>query len=373
VTPSRVLHLASGDLWAGAEVQIYHLLRALHARPDIQVSAVLLNSGELAKRLREAGVAVTVIDEKTASPLELLRGIRRQIRLTQAQIVHTHRFKENILGSIAARLSGRTLSVRTVHGRSEHSRGKTLRHAIARLLDSATLHLQVGMVGVSRELCEYLRAQSPRDEVFFVPNGIDSSALARAAAEPCRYQKPPRWTVALVGRVVPVKRADLFLETAALLSRRQPDRYRFVVIGDGPLLPRMRELADQLGIAPHVDFLGFQGNSLAILRQMDCLALTSDHEGLPMVVLEALALGVPIVAHAVGGLPEVLEGIAGQRLVTDHTPEGYARAIAELAESTGAPPPARQGLLPPHFEISRTAQAYATLYRDLLARSGHRA
>jgi L-malate glycosyltransferase len=377
VTPaSRVLHVASGDLWAGAEVQIYHVLRALHARPDTIVSAVVLNSGELAKRLQTAGIAVTVLDERTASPLQLLRGILREVRATRAGVVHTHRFKENILGSIAARLSGRALSVRTVHGRPEHARGKTFRHALARGLDSVTTRLQVGVVGVSRDLCDYLRAELPRSAVFFVPNGIDTAAVARVAAEPSPYQRQPRWNVALVGRMVPVKRVDLFLQAAALLSQAQPGNYRFVIVGDGPLLGEMRALADRLGIAREVDFLGFQSNSLSILKQMDCLVVSSDHEGLPMVVLEALSLGVPIVAHAVGGLPEVLEGVTGQWLVTQHTAQGYATAIAELAAAEPAArepaegPRTRACQLPADFEISHTAAAYAALYRDLLAKAG---
>ena len=90
-----------------------------------------------------------------------------------------------------------------------------------------------------------------------------------------------------------------------------------------------------------------------------------------MVVLEALSLGVPVVAHAVGGMPEVLEGIPGQRLVTQHTAQGYATAIAELAATEPLEnPPRRECRLPADFEISHTAAAYAALYRDLLAKAG---
>lgn len=348
-------------------MQIYYLLRALHARPDTIVSALLLNPGELADRLKAAGVAVTVVDERTASIGALLRCVLREIRSTGARVVHTHRFKENIIGSVAARLSGRAISVRTVHGHPEHTRNSSLRHTVSRFLDAVTACLQVGIIGVSGELCEYLRAQLPRDRVFFVPNGIDTATVARVASEPSSYVAGPKWNVVLLGRLVRVKRVDLFLEAAAQLAVAQPDRYRFVVVGDGPLLAEATAAAARLGLADDVDFLGFQSNSLAILKQMNCLVMTSDHEGLPMVVLEALCLGVPIVAHAVGGLPEALEGIPGHRLVSQHTPGGYAAAIAEVADlardtSHGGP----QCLLPPHFEISSTAEQYAKLYRDLL-------
>jgi L-malate glycosyltransferase len=363
----RVLHVASGDLWAGAEAQVYQLVCALRDQPEVRVSAITSNHGELEQRLRTADIAVTVLDERTLSSRAILQGILAEIKATNAAVLHTHRLKENILGSIAARLSGHAISLRTVHGRPEHAGKGPARMRLVRAIDSLAGRLQDGIVGVSDDLCDFLRTQFPRRKVFCVPNGIDSATIIRAAALPCSYQAQRQKNVALVGRLVPVKRVDLFLEAAALLTRKYPGEYRFVVVGDGPLREAMTALAERLDIRDDVDFLGFQGNSLGILKQMDCLALTSDNEGLPMVLLEALTLGVPVVAHAVGGLPEVLAGVAGQRLVSEHTAAGYAEAIAGLV---GHRPPEdrlqeRQSLLPPRFEISGTAGQYADLYRRL--------
>jgi glycosyltransferase involved in cell wall biosynthesis len=365
LAPCRVLHIASGDLWAGAEAQIHQLLCALQARPDVLVSAVILNPGELAERLSAAGVAVTVLDESSLSVSGVLRGILGAIKVTGAGVVHTHRLKENILGSLAAWLSGQALSVRTVHGRPEQGQETSRKQRLVRAVDRQAGRLQAGIVGVSGELCDYLRAQFPARKVFFVPNGIDSAQIAKTAARGCEYRARSAWNVALVGRLVALKRGDLFLQAAALLSKADPGKYRFSLVGDGPLREELGALAQRLGITAEVDFLGFQGNSAAVLQQMDCLAVTSDHEGLPMVVLEALALGVPVVAHAVGGLPEVLSEVSARRLVDEHTPEGYARAIAELAGSARSG--ARHSLLPLRFEISDTAGQYVGLYRQLLA------
>jgi L-malate glycosyltransferase len=364
----RVLHVASGDLWAGAEVQVYQLLRALHARTDTIVSAIVFNRGELADRLRATGIPVTVLDERSASACGLLRGVLREIGTSGAHIVHTHRLKENIIGSIAAWLTKGAISVRTVHGRPEYARRGSLRRRLLRRLDAFTAVLQDGIVGVSRELCDYLRAEFSSRKVFYVPNGVDPTLIAHAASAPCDYRRQPSLNVAVLGRLVPVKRIDMFLKAAALLKAAQPGKYRFVVIGSGPLLQQMTELAGRLDLTNDVDFLGFQNNSLSVLAQMDCLVVTSDHEGLPMVALEALALGVPIVAHAVGGLPEALEGIAGNQLVTEHTPAGYATAIAAVTrlarpDTRGE----RHCQLPARYAISASAQSYADMYRDLLA------
>jgi glycosyltransferase involved in cell wall biosynthesis len=363
----RILHVASGDLWAGAEAQVYQLVCALAAQPDLRVSAIILNAGELADRLRAAGLAVTMLDERSLTAPQLMRGIGREIKATGADVLHTHRFKENILGSLAARLSGSAISLRTVHGRPEHVQNSSGKHRVVRALDVVSGRLQSGIVGVSEELCDFLRTQFPSRKVFCVPNGINSAQIIQAAAQPGGYEAQRKHNVALIGRLAPVKRVDLFLETAALLVRANPGEYRFVVVGDGPLRDEMTALAQRLDILGDVDFLGFQGNSLGILKQMDCLALTSDNEGLPMVLLEALTLGVPVVAHAVGGLPEVLAGVPGQRLVTEHTPAGYAAAISGLVDKNRPEerPQERQSLLPPRFEISGTASQYADLYRRL--------
>jgi L-malate glycosyltransferase len=361
----RILHVASGDLWAGAEAQVYQLVCALRDQREVRVSAITFNHGELERRLRAADIPVTVLDERTLSSRGIFQGILAEIKATNAAVLHTHRLKENILGSIAARLSRRAISLRTVHGRPEHVGA---RRRLVRAFDLLAGRLQAAIVGVSDELCHYLRTEFPSDKVFFVPNGIGSALIATAAALPCEYHLTGPRNVGLVGRLVPVKRADLFLETAALLTRAHPGEYRFTVVGDGPLRAGLSDLAGRLGLSASVDFLGFQANSLPILKQLSCLAITSDHEGLPMVVLEALALGVPIAAHAVGGLPETLAGIPGQRLVTDHSPAGYAAAIAALAESSSAGE--RPSMLPARFEISSTARQYVDLYRRLLAQHG---
>lgn len=360
----RVVHVASGDLWAGAEAQVHQLLSALRTRDDLQVSAVILNPGELADRLRLAAVPVTVLDERSTGPLGLMQGILRAVKASAADVVHTHRFKENILGALAARLSGRCISVRTVHGRPEHTQNPSSKHRLLRKVDVLSSRLQAGVIGVSDELCGVLRGEYPPQKVFCIPNGVDREGLIRSAAQPtsATHHVQGKVNVALIGRLVPVKRADLFLETAARLKASDPGRFHFVIIGDGPLRGELTARSQQLGLTDEVDFLGFQSNSLSILRQMDCLALTSDHEGLPMVLLEALALGVPVVAHAVGGLSEVLANVPGQKLVTDHSPEGYAAALRELVVTD---PVTRPSLLPARFEISGTAAQYAALYRKL--------
>jgi glycosyltransferase involved in cell wall biosynthesis len=284
-------------------------------------------------------------------------------------VVHTHRHTENQLGSLATLAPRRTRSLRTVHGKPEHRAGSAIRRLALRAMDGVATRLQRRIVGVSDDLCTELRAIYPPQKVVCIPNGIDTRAVAeRSLHEPgCAIGAMP--SVAFVGRFVPVKRVDVFLRAAAEICRSDSPQTRFVAVGDGPLHGECVELARQLGIADRVDFPGFQPNSLPIIRQMSCIVLTSDHEGLPMVVLEALALGVPVVAPKVGGLPEVLAGIPQCRLVSARTPAGFAEAILEVLSARraqGTPTGQPVGsLLPVRYDIETASAAYASLYREL--------
>jgi glycosyltransferase involved in cell wall biosynthesis len=128
---------------------------------------------------------------------------------------------------------------------------------------------------------------------------------------------------------VPVKRVDLFIGTIALLNQ-QGLTCRGVIIGSGPLETKLRQLAEESGVLDQLDFKGFVNPSLDELRKLDVLLMTSDHEGLPMTLLEALALEIPVVAHEVGGIPEVLDNGSCGWLVRDHSERGYATAIFNL-------------------------------------------
>ena len=370
----RVLHVASGDLWAGAEVQAYTLLRALQATAGIEVSAALLNEGELARRLRTAGIPVHVFSETDTSAARILIGLRTLMSSWRADIVHTHRIKENVLGSFANLLSRRAPCVRTVHGAAEHGKQGLLRlhKQLFHQLDHwCARRLQDRVIAVSAELKRALSGSFPAEKVIAIENGIDiAGTRAQVATANFRVDAPAGVHVGLVGRLVGVKRADLFLATAASLRRSHPHTpWHFHLIGDGPLAGSMKELANGLSLGSSVTFHGHRSDVVSCISSLDLLVLTSDHEGLPMVALEALAVGTPVIAHAVGGLVELLRGAGSCALVADQDAQLYADAVlASLA------PPRERNV----FEFDPVIQRYsaaanasrvAQLYRQLHAGS----
>ena len=153
-SPPHIIHIASGDLWAGAEVQLFTLAKALDQSSNARVGVVLMNHGELEKRLIQQEIPVTVLDETKLNGFQILWHLVQLLKKQKPDLVHTHRIKENILGSLAALFSGNIPSLRTVHGAPEHSSGWVKPHKqLFYSLDKLTGHyLQQRIVAVSNDL-----------------------------------------------------------------------------------------------------------------------------------------------------------------------------------------------------------------------------
>lgn len=365
-----VTHIASGDLWAGAEVQVFQLIKALHESENVRATAILFNPGILADKLESLGVPVTVANESEHSALQIIRFIRDHITTNESGIIHTHGFKENILGVLGQRLAGVAPSVRTAHGNPEHTR--SWRNPVKKLLDlSDTLTgqwLQQGVVAVSGQLKDVLEPCFP-GKTHLIHNFIDIQALQREAQAGVPKTESNPFTIGLVGRMVPVKRVDLFIETIDILTSDYGHPVRGVVIGDGPLRSQMEGKTRDLGLRNKISFAGFLTPALPAISSLDALLMPSDHEGLPMTLIEALGLEVPVVAHAIGGIPEVLGDGEYGTLVYEHTPRGYAEALHHLIthpEKTRAKAAAGVRHVQTEFDKTKNVKAYISLYQSLV-------
>jgi glycosyltransferase involved in cell wall biosynthesis len=129
---------------------------------------------------------------------------------------------------------------------------------------------------------------------------------------------------------VPVKRIDLFIDTIARLRTEHKLEVEGRICGNGPLLETMKQYAKTQGVAQFIHFRGFVQDMEPEWASMDALVMPSDHEGLPMTLLEALLRKVPVVAHNAGGIPEVLDHGNNGILVDDHSAAGYADKLAQL-------------------------------------------
>lgn len=154
-----VTHVISGDLWAGAEVQVYNLCRALQASDEVAPTVVTFNEGILYNKLSELGIPVSLADETKLGPLAIARSIAAHCREQGTKIVHTHGFKENVLGILGKELARVQISVRTVHGNPETA--FSLKHPhkwLVQKLDTFLGHTrQHAVIAVSTQLEETLK------------------------------------------------------------------------------------------------------------------------------------------------------------------------------------------------------------------------
>lgn len=366
----RVLHIASGDLWAGAEVQAFTLISRLARMADTQVAAVLMNEGALAENLRFIGITVFVLDERKSSAFGILAELRNVLCSWRPDVIHTHREKENVLGSIANRTCRKVPSVRTVHGAQENARGRGLggvRHRLVSGLDRwCGRLLQQRVIAVTRELATQLRQQFPPEKVVVIENGVDFEAVrSEAGLAEFRMAVPDAAHVGIAGRLVPVKRVDIFLEMAAALLRENPQHnWKFHVLGDGPLRSSLERLAARLGLGDSVTFCGHRQDIATCVGGLDALVVCSDHEGMPMIALEAAALGVPTVAHAVGGLIEV---VPPEFLVSRHDASGYQETVLRALREDARAVAARHAMQTlRRFSAQRNAERIRALYEEVV-------
>lgn len=366
----KILHIASGDLWAGAEAQLFTLLNSLQGKEKIKLYAVVLNHGELAERLSKIGIDTIILDETMHSSFSIIFHLRKILRDLKPDIIHSHRKKENILSAAASLTSGtRSVSVSTIHGAQEHTFPLWQLHRnLTNIFNFLYLrYFCTKIISVSEELAEQLAVQFPKFKIATIINGIDcKSVISQSKLHPTSYSQ--EFThVGVVGRLEPVKRIDIFLEVAKCLVSRHPDKpWLFHICGDGSLKQNMIELADELNITDKVTFHGHQHYIHSHIEALDVLVICSDHEGLPMTALEAITLGTPIVAHAVGGLTSLLQGESGGMVVYNHSTETYTNTIDEiLNRNTNNIIENGQTKLNRYYSSEENARKVLALYREI--------
>jgi len=367
----KVTQIASGDLWAGAEVQLYTLCKALLKLNKLELNVILLNHGELEKKLIALGAQVRVYDESKLNSFQIYTLICKHLIKYKPHIIHSHRLKENILSSFAAKHIKIPYSIRTLHGAPEFEPRWSRPHKkfLIWLNKITGRYLQQKIIAVSPILAKDIENDFPREKILLIENGIDIEKLAEYAITPLKKKLNIPLKIGIVGRMVSVKRVDVFLKIAQNWIKNHPDKpAEFYIYGGGPLKDELKQLAKNLGI---LDFTHFEGHCQNIhekIAKLDALLITSDHEGLPMTLLEAMTLGTPVIAHSVGGITNLLNDNCGW-LVDSQEAElfinGMLSCILNPDEKITRLNLA-QNKIKNFYSDKTNAEAYLALYQDLV-------
>lgn len=368
----RVLHLIKGLGLGGAENLL--LAAARHRGAGgvaYEVGYFLPWKDALVAPIRGAGAPVTCFPARTGAGVVLRApAVAAHLRARDVDLVHCHL----PLAGVAGRLAGRLAHVPVVY--TEHNVMERY-HPLTRRANLWTWRLQELVVAVSAEVAGSIaRHAGPAVPVRVVTNGVPVERLRpdpeAGAAVRRRLGMPAGAPV--VGQVAVFrrqKRLDLWLGAAEAVRRRHPDA-RFLLVGDGPLRSEVEAWARAPGLGGAVHLPGLQEEVGPYLAAMDVLMISSEFEGLPLVVLEAMAMEVPVVATAVGGIPEaVVDGETG-RLV----PPGEAGPLAAAAADLLSDPRERRAMggaarrrVTERFSTERMLGELETLYREVLGRA----
>lgn len=352
----------------GAELIWVHLANGLASR-DIRVDLVLANV--TGPYLNQVDDAVRVIDLKASRVATSLGGLVRYLKGTRPQVLLSALSHANVVAILATRLArtGNAVIVSEHLANSAHNvRVRQLRERLLpRIMRVAYSHAD-RVVAVSHGAADDLAAMIGlrRSEINVVYNPVYSDALVRKAHEPVDHpwfdsEQPP--VILAVGRLTPQKGFDVLLRAFALHRRtsRTPDR--LLVLGDGPLRSELEALSVRLGVAESVQFAGFVANPLAYMRRSDLFVLSSRYEGLPGVLIEAMACGARVVStDCPSGPREILENGRWGRLVPVEDAEALAQAIGDALADPHAPDVVRRAA---QFGHDQAIDAYLALMRDL--------
>jgi len=331
--PPTALHVFSGDLWAGAEVMIYHLLSEMVKDTRVRTLALSMNDGVLTRRLRDEKVETYVLPEHRYSFASIIVKAVRLFGGRNIDVIHSHRYKENLLSFILAKLLHSKKLIATIHGLPESPAALNRpRRLFSRMEFAALRHCFTQVVAVSQEMKNALVQTYgfSANQVATIYNGIPISYCTYAPMRPARDRTsdtPPH--IGTVGRLVPVKDYDLFLRIASETCSREPKAH-FSILGDGPVRQHLERRIRELGLERNVTLAPFSEDTLSYYRSLDIYLNTSHHEGIPMSLLEAMACEIPIVAPKVGGLPEMVLHRVNGYLVEGREPYSYAVRCLEL-------------------------------------------
>lgn len=286
----------------GAERALVQIVTRLDRRRWEPAVFCLSGEGALVEPLRRAGIPVNCLGARGVRDMGVIFRLCRELRRFQPKIVQTFLFHANIVGRLAARMGGVPICVSGIRVAEKRSRWP-LR------LDRLTNRLVRTNVCVSQGVADYSAqvAGLSRDKIVVIPNGVDFKLFAEALPlEPADLGLPAGAVpVLFVGRLDPQKGLIHLVEAARQLVPQRPALH-FLLVGEGPEREALTRSISEAGLTGRMHLLGWRGDVPRLLRSACCLVLPSLWEGMPNVVLEAMAAALPVVATRVEGIAELV-------------------------------------------------------------------
>ncbi len=365
----HVLQLIDGLNVGGAETLLHELVPGLLQR-GYRVSVGYSTPGPLVADLRALDVRLTRLPRLGRVDPFLVYRMARLMHLDPPQIVHTHLFKSDFHGRLAARLAGVPVVVSTLHNSDPWARRPLLG-----AMYGATSRFADRLIAVSEDVRQYHLAYTgvPPEKISTIENGVDVRRFVGldGAGKAVRNEfgiDPDAVLFGAIGRLKPQKDHATFLKAAVDILRQMPSA-RFLVVGDGPLRAALVEQARGLSLEPAVAFTGLRSDIPAVLAALDVLVFSSLWEGLPVTLLEGMAASRPVVGTNIEGIQGVVHPDVTALLVPPGDPKALAMACLRLgcdpalARQMGE---AGRSRVASHYSLEAMIDRITRLYTELL-------
>ncbi|MCL5736297.1 MAG: glycosyltransferase [Actinobacteria bacterium] len=345
MTGLRVVHVIGGGDTGGAMAYLLPLLSALRGQ-DCDARLLCLGGGGLAAEAGSRNLPCTTLPMNGPWDIRVLPDLRKYLSGGHWHVVHSHGMRANLpVRGILRLMSSRPALFTTIHSELALDYAGPLKSRAYVALDCLSAGVVDGFFCVSADLARRLAARGiGGSRIRVVYPGVEVPPEATAPQdEPASPEAGtghwgaatpvPAAVVGTVARLVPVKDISLLLEATRLL-RARCSNFRVVVVGDGPERAALERQAADAGLADTVEFRGEVRPIWPVLREFNVYTLTSISEGVPLSVLEAMSTGLPVVATAVGGIPEIIDdGIQGYLVSRSDDRTTTAAALAEGLEA----------------------------------------
>ena len=369
---TRVLLLSTSLGMGGADRQILYLARAL-LEHNYEVRLVSMTPlEEMGRQALAQGLPITSLDmTRGRADWQAFQRLVRLLREWQPHLLTSFMYHANMLGRLAGKWTGVPLIVTSIRSERTGNASRDWLMRVSNWMDHCS-------TTNSQEVANSLRQRGllSAGKLRVIPNGVDVAALTAPAGEGSRIRRelgitPTEFVWLAVGRLLPQKDYATLLEAFQPLA---PAPARLLIAGRGPLLDELQERAQRLGIASQVSFLGVREDIAALLAAADGFVLSSAWEGMPNVVMEALAAARPVVATRVGGVPELVETGKSGVLVQPRDPTALSQAMGQLmtlpVEQRRQMGLSGRNHVAAHFGLEAMADRWMTLYRQLLLKKG---
>jgi glycosyltransferase involved in cell wall biosynthesis len=369
----KVLHIQKVAGIAGSENHLLTLIPRLRGKDGYESTMLVLagpedQPGDFIEQMRSNGVTTDVMFLKgDIDPLLVIKMVR-YIRRRRFDLVHTHLFHADLYGTLAARLASTRHIVSTKHGFNPWRQRKEYA-----LLDRIAAYFQQRIIVISEAVGRWLVQTEglPGEKMRVIHYPMDANQFCCSAdSSYTRLENVSKPIIGTVSRLISQKGVHILIEAFALCLERHPQS-SLVIVGDGPSRSELEKKVNALGIGERVLFLGYVGHPMlsSAIGYFDMFVLPTFGEGFGLVLLEAMALGKPIVASRVMSIPEIVLHEETGLLVPPKDPVQLSRAILKLigdprlCHKLGRAGYYRVGR---EFTVERMVQSTKKVYEDIL-------